>query len=216
MSAASRQPEAERVRKHFRAKAWSFDRLYDEEGRFQRLLRPALAGRADLAVSVVESLTEPSVLDVGCGSGRVGERVLDAGASRYIGVDFSAPMLSLARDRLARFGAKAGLVEGDFLTQPLEGPFDVVLGLGLFDYTPAPERFVERMFELCSGTVVASFPRWTWLKGPIRKFRYEVVNDCPIFDYTAPGVERLFRDAGFSTVETRPSGRSGLLAVARR
>jgi hypothetical protein len=125
-------------------------------------------------------------------------------------------MLSLARDRLARFGEKAELVEEDFLTQPLEGPFDVVLGLGLFDYTPAPERFAERMFELCCGTLVASFPRWTWLKGPIRKFRYEVVNDCPIFDYSAQGVERLFKDAGFSEVETQPSGRSGLLAVARR
>jgi hypothetical protein len=62
---------------------------------------------------------------------------------------------------------------------------------------------------------VASFPRWTWLKGPIRKVRYEKLNDCPIFDYDAAGVERLFRDAGFSTVELRPSGRSGLLAVAR-
>jgi SAM-dependent methyltransferase len=215
MSSTSRQPAAERVRRHFRARARSFDRLYDEEGRIQRLLRPALAGRADLAVSIVSSLTDPSVLDVGCGSGRVGERVLAAGAVRYVGVDFSAPMLSLARERLARFGAKAELVEGDFITEPLEGPFDVVLGLGLFDYTPAPERFAERMLELCSVAVVASFPRWTWVKGPVRKFRYEVVNDCPIFDYTPQGVERLFKDAGFSQVETQPSGRSGLLAIAR-
>jgi SAM-dependent methyltransferase len=216
MSATSRQPESERVRKHFRAKAWSFDRLYDEEGRFQRALRPALAGRADLAVSIVRSLTDPSVLDVGCGSGRVGERVLDAGAARYVGIDFSAPMLSLARERLGRFGERVELVEGDFLTEPLEGRFDVVLALGLFDYTPEPARFAQRMLELSSGAVVASFPRWTWVKGPIRKLRYEVVNDCPIFDYTSEGVERLFKDAGFASVELCESGRSGLLAVARR
>jgi SAM-dependent methyltransferase len=216
MSATSRQPASERVRRHFRAKAWSFDRLYDEEGRLQRALRPALAGRADLAVSVVRSLREPSVLDVGCGSGRVGERVLEAGAARYVGIDFSAPMLALARERLARFGEKAELVERDFLAEPLEGPFDVVLALGLFDYTPEPEPFARRMFELCAGTVVASFPRWTWVKGPIRKLRYEVVNDCPIFDYTPERVERLFEEAGFSSVETRPSGRSGILAIVRR
>jgi SAM-dependent methyltransferase len=215
MSATSRQPEADRVRGHFRAKARSFDRLYDEEGRLQRFLRPALAGRADLAVSVVRSLTGPSVLDVGCGSGRVGERVLEAGAHRYVGIDFSAPMLDLARERLARFGSKAELVEGDFLTEPVEGPFDVVLALGLFDYTPEPERFAARMAELSSGVVVASFPRWTWVKGPIRRLRYEVLNDCPIFDYTDEGIVRLFRDAGFSAVETHPSSRSGLLAVAR-
>jgi SAM-dependent methyltransferase len=217
MSATSQPPASpgERVRRHFRATASSFDRLYDEEGRFQRFVRPALAERADLAVEVVRSLSRPSVLDVGCGSGRVGERVLDAGAARYVGIDFSEEMLALARARLVRFGEQAELVEGDFLTEPLEGPFDAVLALGLFDYTPEPERFAQRMSELSSGAVVASFPRWTWLKGPIRKVRYEKLNDCPIFDYDAAGVERLFRDAGFSTVELRPSGRSGLLAVAR-
>jgi SAM-dependent methyltransferase len=178
-------------------------------------MRPALAERADLAVDVVRSLGAPSVLDVGCGSGRVGERVLEAGATRYVGIDFSAEMLALARERLGRFGETAALVEGDFLTEPLEGPFDAVLALGLFDYTPEPERFVQRMSELSSRAVVASFPRWTWMKGPIRKVRYEMLNDCPIFDYDEAGVNRLFKDAGFSSVELRPSGRSGLLAVAR-
>jgi hypothetical protein len=124
-------------------------------------------------------------------------------------------MLALARERLGRFGETAALVEGDFLTEPLEGPFDAVLALGLFDYTPEPERFVQRMSELSSRAVVASFPRWTWMKGPIRKVRYEMLNDCPIFDYDEAGVNRLFKDAGFSSVELRPSGRSGLLAVAR-
>jgi SAM-dependent methyltransferase len=216
MSATSKQPDAQRVRGHFRTKARSFDRLYDEDGRLQRFLRPALSGRADLAVSVVESLGSPRVLDVGCGSGRVGERVLDAGASHYVGIDFSAPMLELARERLGRFGDKAELVEGDFLTEPLAGPFEAILALGLFDYTPAPERFTQRMFELSAGAVVASFPRWTWLKGSVRKIRYEVLNDCPIFDYTGEVVERLFRESGFSSVELQPSGSSALFAVARR
>jgi SAM-dependent methyltransferase len=216
MSATSREPEAKRVQGHFRTKARSFDRLYDEEGRLQRFLRPALSGRADLAVSVVQSLGSPRALDVGCGSGRVGERTLDAGASHYVGIDFSAPMLKLARGRLDRFGDKVELVEGDFLTESLSGPFEAILALGLFDYTPEPERFTRRMFELSSGAVVASFPRWTWVKGPVRKLRYEVLNDCPIFDYTDEGVELLFKESGFSSVELHPSGGSGLLAVARR
>jgi SAM-dependent methyltransferase len=216
MSATSREPEAKRVQGHFRTKARSFDRLYDDEGRLQRLLRPALSGRADLAVSIVQSLGSPRVLDVGCGSGRVGERVLEAGASHYVGIDFSGPMLELARERLERFGGKAELVEGDFLTEPLSGPFEAILALGLFDYTPEPERFTRRMSELSAGAVVASFPRWTWVKGPVRKLRYEVLNDCPIFDYTDEIVEKLFTESGFSSVELRPSGSSALLAVARR
>jgi hypothetical protein len=51
-------------------------------------------------------------------------------------------------ERLERFGAKAELVEGDFLTKPLSGPFEAILALGLFDYTPEPERFARQMFEL--------------------------------------------------------------------
>jgi SAM-dependent methyltransferase len=206
--------ERARVRAHFRARARSFDRLYDEEHALQRLLRPGLLRRRELAVSVVRSYEAPRVLDVACGSGRVAEFVLDAGASAYVGVDFSEPMLALARERLERFGDKVSLVQGDFLEAPLDGPFDVVLALGLFDYLGEPEPFVRRMHALCSGSLVASFPRWTWVKGPIRKLRYEVLADCPIFDYTERELRFLFGAAGFTTVEIIASGRSGYLLRA--
>ena len=156
------------------------------------------------------------MLDVGCGSGRVGEHVLEAGAGRYVGVDFSGPMLELARNRLERFGSKVELVEADFLTTPLDGSFDVILALGFFDYTPQPWPFTRRMFELCSGVVVASFPTWTWVKGPIRKVRYEIINDVSIFNYTRRELEFLFGASGFSRVEIIASGRSVLLVKAYR
>ena len=54
-------------------------------------------------------------------------------------------------ERLERFGAKAELVEGDFLTEPLSGPFEAILALGLFDYTPEPERFARQMFATPTG-----------------------------------------------------------------
>src|SRR5919202_1820913 len=92
-----------RVRDHFRRKAFSFDHLYDEEHAVQRTLRPGLFRRREFALAVVRELGAPRVLDVGCGSARVGELTLEAGASRYVGVDFSEPMLALARDRLERF-----------------------------------------------------------------------------------------------------------------
>src|SRR5436305_10268155 len=92
-----------RVRDHFRAKAFSFDHLYDEEHAVQRLLRPGLFNRRELALEVARRYDAPSVLDVGGGSGRIGELVLDAGASRYVDVDLSDTMLALARDRLSRF-----------------------------------------------------------------------------------------------------------------
>jgi SAM-dependent methyltransferase len=205
-----------RVREHFRRKAFSFDHLYDEEHALQRLLRPGLFNRRALALEVAREYDAPSVLDVGGGSGRIGELLLAEGAARYVDVDLSDTMLDLARNRLARFGdGKVELVQGDFLTTPLDGPFDIVLALGYFDYIEDAAAHARRIGELCSGSAVASFPRWTWTKGPIRKLRYEVINNCPIFDYDRDGIRRVFADAGFTKITIR-RGRSGFLVRADR
>src|SRR5205823_4030599 len=167
------------------------------EHALQRLLRPGLFNRRELALAVAREYDEPSILDVGGGSGRIGELLLEQGASRYVDVDLSDTMLGLARERLTRFGEKVELVQGDFVETPLEGTFDIVLALGYFDYIEDPQRHVSRIHDLCSGSAVASFPRWTWTKGPIRKLRYEVINNCPIYDYTADGLRGLLGAAGF-------------------
>jgi SAM-dependent methyltransferase len=204
-----------RVREHFRKKAFSFDRLYDEEHALQRTLRPGLFNRREFALEVARSYETPRVVDVGGGSGRIGEPLLDQGASRYVDVDLSDSMLDLARNRLSRFGERVILVQGDFLETAIPGSFDVALALGYFDYIANAPAHVQRISELLApgGSVVASFPRWTWTKGPIRKLRYELINNCPIFDYTPEGLTALF--AGFSSVEIRP-GKSGFLLRATK
>ena len=131
-------------------------------------------------------------------------------------VDLSDSMLELARARLARFGDdKVTLIQGDFLSADIPGPFDVVLALGYFDYIADAPAHVRRISELLApgGSVVASFPRWTWTKGPVRKLRYEVINNCPIFDYTREGLTELF--AGYSSLDLRP-GKSGFLLRATK
>jgi len=154
------------------------------------------------------------VLDLGCGSGRVGEEVLEAGAAEYVGVDFSEPMLELARTRLARFGDRARLIEADFMAVPLDGTFDVVLALGVFDYLTDPARLVGKVSALCSGVMVASFPRWSLVKGPLRKLRYEVINNCPVFNYTERELRLMFGAAGFGKVDFLHRGRSGFVVRA--
>jgi SAM-dependent methyltransferase len=204
-----------RVREHFRKKAFSFDHLYDEEHALQRALRPGLFNRLEFALEVARSYEAPRVLDVGGGSGRIGELFLEQGASRYVDVDLSDSMLDLARERLSRFGDKVTLIQGDFLETAIPGSFDVALALGYFDYIANAPAHVQRISDLLApdGSVVASFPRWTWTKGPIRKLRYEVINNCPIFDYTREGLTQLF--AGYSSVEIRP-GKSGFLLRATK
>jgi SAM-dependent methyltransferase len=203
----------ELVQEHFREQASSFDALYDEEHVVQRTIRPGLLRRRELAIEVVREYSAPRVLDVGGGSGRVGELALEAGAREYVDLDLAPEMLELARDRLGRFGEKVKLVQGDFLGTPVEGRFDVVLALGYFDYQEDADRHVRRMREVCSGSVVASFPRWNWVKGPVRKLRYEVIGNCPIYDYTQRELRFLFGAAGFDRTLIR-AGRSGFLVRA--
>jgi SAM-dependent methyltransferase len=211
-------PAPERVRTRFREKAQQFDDLYEDERPLVKLLRPGLLRRRQLGVETVRAYKDPRVLDVGCGSGRIGEFVLEAGTSHYLGIDFSEPMLDLSKRRLERYGDRVELKLGDFLDTPIEGQFDVVLALGLFDYLPDPDRFTRRMFELCApgGAVVGSFPTWSWLKGPIRKLRYEVIGDCPIFNYSRSELEQLFGASGFERIEVTSPGRSGYLLRAYR
>jgi SAM-dependent methyltransferase len=216
MSSSAAAPQ--RVRNRFRAKARQFDDLYEDERMLVRLLRPGLFRRRQLAVDTVRTYDAPRVLDVGCGSGRIGEFVLEADASQYVGVDFSEPMIALAQERLGRFGDRVELITDDFLRAPIAGPFEVVLALGLFDYLPDAPSFVARMFELCApgGSVVGSFPAWSLVKGPVRKVRYEWIGDCPIFNYSEDQLREMLSSAGFDHVEIFAPGRSGYLVRARR
>jgi hypothetical protein len=66
----------------------------------------------------------------------------------------------------------------------------------------------------CSSTLLASFTRWDWVKGPIRHFHYELLHRCPIHDYTERGVEAMLREAGFSAVEFISRGRRGFFVEA--
>ena len=208
----------ERVRTRFEDKAQQFDDLYEDERWVVRTLRPGLFRRRKLAVDTVAAYANPRVLDVGCGSGRIGEFVLETGASHYVGVDFSEPMIDLARARLTRFETRTELIVDDFLAAPLDGPFEVILAVGLFDYLPEPHRFARRMFELCApgACVVGSFPTWSLLKGPVRKVRYEWIGNCPIFNYSRRELELMFGASGFERVEIASPGRSGYLVRAYR
>lgn len=194
------------TRRYFDWHARAFDRV-------SHVRRGPRRGR-ELAVSVVARHPAPEVLDLGCGPGRVAEAVIEAGAKRYVGIDVSPRMLALARRRLERHQA-VELIEGDFLDAHLPGTFHVVLALGLFDYLEDPARAASWIRDHCASTLVASFPRWDWVKAPARHLYYALYG-CAIFEYTEARSEELLRDAGFSSVEFPSRGPRGFLVVSRR
>jgi len=200
------------TQRYFEKHARAFDRVYGTPRPFSQFRRGPRLGR-ELAASIVAQHPGPDVLDVGCGPGRVAEAVLDAGAADYVGIDFSPHMLALARRRLERYPA-VELLEGSFLELDLPRTFDVVLALGLYDYVDDPARAAAWMRARCSATLVASFTRWDWVKGPARHALYRLVHRCRIFDYTEDSVGQLLTAAGFTGIEFPYSGPRGFLAVA--
>jgi SAM-dependent methyltransferase len=75
---------------------------------------PAREHQLDLLVAALADEEPGVVLEIGVGSGRVAERVLEClPRVRLVGCDVSEAMLELARGRLRRFGDRVELVAGD-------------------------------------------------------------------------------------------------------
>ena len=201
------------VERCFDRRAAAYDRRYDRES-LQRLMRPALLRGRDYVVSVSRSLDTPRVLEAGCGPGRLGERILAAGAGEYVGVDVSGEMVALSRRRLSRFGSRATITQSDFAEAEVDGPFELVFALGLFDYLAEPERYLQRMAEECSGILIATFPRWAAPKAPLRTLMYQRLYGCTVYYFDVAHLERLLALTGLTGADV-VAWRSGFRLTAR-
>ncbi len=86
---------------------------------------------------------DETVLDAGCGSGRVTELLLERlPHGRVIGVDASAAMVRAARERL---GARAELRTGDLTELELEAPVDAIFSNAVLHWIPDHARLFERL-----------------------------------------------------------------------
>lgn len=75
---------------------------------------PARAEHLSLLLAILEQVNDGWILDLGCGSGLVAQMVLDGSLKvRVFGLDSSTAMLSIAKDRLARYGDRVKLADGD-------------------------------------------------------------------------------------------------------
>lgn len=103
--------------------------MYDDAARFYDVIHEArgrdAAAEADLVTGEARRLAPASttLLDVGCGTGAHLPRFAET--FEVVGVDLSAPMLTLAAGR----APSVVLVEGDFRTFALDRRFDVAVSL---------------------------------------------------------------------------------------
>lgn len=108
-----------------------------------------------------------SVLDVGCGTGQLGELLGEQGArspSRYVGLDRSAVALERAAERLAAFRSPLGpaceLQLGDFDTYRIEDSPDAVVFNETLYYAPNPSATVARYARVLRGGGILIVSMW--------------------------------------------------------
>jgi SAM-dependent methyltransferase len=112
-----------------------------DAGSSEQLVTRAEQQEIVLALLAAASIGDGAVLDFGVGSGLVAAAVLERlPDSRLVGIDFSPPMLDLARRRLTRFGSRVTLVRGDLSRlDRLELPHISLPGRDLCPDAPSPQ-----------------------------------------------------------------------------
>jgi ubiquinone/menaquinone biosynthesis C-methylase UbiE len=120
--------------------AWS--RTYD-----QSLLQKFFFGPSHRLMLEHMSIADQRILDVGCGTGKWAEMVLQVMPETEVwGLDLSPEMLQKAQARAARFDGRLHLVQGDSQSLPYEsGTFDLVTCSHSFHHYPDQLAVVEEM-----------------------------------------------------------------------
>jgi SAM-dependent methyltransferase len=118
----------------------------------------------DRMLDALGPMLDERSLEVGCGGGRLLQRVLAAGAADAAGLDHSPDMLALSRER-NREAVEHGLLElklgeAEQLPWP-DGAFGVALSANTFFFVAQPERVLAELHRVLSPggrLVIATVP----------------------------------------------------------
>lgn len=158
-----------------------------------------------------------SILDVGCGTGRWLEYLIEIGFKDVCGLDITENMLAAARQKFD-LNCYPLLIKGDaeHLTDYFSAErFDVVLA-PFCDHILSHKRFFTEVYKVlrANGSLIASFPdkefsnlvRSHYFNVNENETRFRVNGDCyivPSYLYSPSEIKELLSEVGFSSVKTR-------------
>jgi len=173
-----------------------------------RLFRKqTFAARNAQLIQVLESmdLAGKSILDVGCGIGNLSHYCAGQGAE-VTGLDISANMLELARERADQLGSVSGRVRfeiGDFANQAL-GQYDMVLCIAVLEYYEKGEVLARKLSASAGQDLLICLPRAkAWRRG-LRKLlgRFK---GFPVYYHHAERIIAAAEDEGMQCMGNWPA-----------
>jgi len=163
-----------------------------------RVLRKDMFQRFAYVMETAAPFEGRVFFDLGCGTGEYVLELARRKCRMVVGVDVADRMIDVCRKRAEeeKLEDRIELCVSDIVDFDPSKPADVVLAVGVFDYTREPAAILARIKELCVDRAILSFPRfWTW-RALVRKVRLGM-RGCPVYFYTRRKVERLLQEAGF-------------------
>lgn len=187
-----------KVKEYFEKIAEEFDNIYDNRGnildRFiNKVFRKGMYERFMRTVQECGNVEGKSILDIGCGSGRIVLALAERGAE-VLGIDYASKMVELANSYLGRYRSNinAKFTCCDFIEDfPSDRLFDITLALGVFDYLANPIPFLKKMRRLTREQMIVSYPAKFTLQMPIRKV-WLWTRHCPVHFYSSRQLTKMY------------------------
>ncbi|NOZ26199.1 MAG: glycosyltransferase [Nitrospirae bacterium] len=177
------------------------------EGKTRKPVEGAVPGdyysreRRDVEILVPHDVKR--VLDVGCGEGVLGKRLLDRGASEVIGVEISEEACRKAARNLT--GVVCGDIE-DIALSFEDGYFDCIVLADVLEHLVDPMSTLKKLGKYLSdaGSIVASIPNVRYygvinmlVEGRWRYDDYGILDRTHLRFFTKKEIYLLFEKAGF-------------------
>jgi SAM-dependent methyltransferase len=134
-----------------------------------------------------------SCLDIACGTGYGSQMLLDAGASKVVGIDISAEAIAFARKAFSK--TITFIISNAEVYN--EGKYDLIVSFETIEHLENRERFLLNLYEMLEndGILMISTPNKT-LVSPMRKASIPR-NKWHKYEYSKRAFIRTLRTSGF-------------------